>query len=628
MGKNRARFTLELSGNRTYTLSPDHEVYVPVAGEKYYLIRVKDLPAGQKVLAQTPAVSIDEYDLESILLQDESYKRAKESWHAQNSQGEYIPILSTYLLKALCEELGVVGLESRKKILQESIDGKQFAFTNEEKRKIRELFAAKVESFASLQSLDIPVQSTLDAWLFGETIAPKEWSYFTLFEQINEDFCGVAQSRGELGGMHHLYSRYTTIRRWRTRYIELMRGKVREMRAEGAQKSQIKDELREEVEAKSKDEQYPSDLIPIMRLMIAHFDFEDTHYHSVVVRRKTSTSQPPTASNSTFALTTRKKTPPADITILRSEDLWQYDRVLGSSLQFALLEFAKESLRTQRDHAETFLLMYYQLFAFENKLSPQYMDIFFRQEAAIRTMSSKRRILTPYGWNGHPLCTLSLEFYERVKSGELDIAMGLERFTLRGIYDSIYRVRSLFSREEIAYATIALANYGHERALTAARQACAVFVDKKGLYREIDPSVIAMKSAQLAAERILEGISDKVDDTKYQRYRRISERTILELLIEEKSLLPKDEVDIPPSDIDYCDLERTGQVVTAGQTVDYSSVKAIVSQWEMPEKLAECVQNVRQLGYTLISRDRFEALLGEFGFAHYARILPQKMFAP
>ncbi|MBN2042719.1 MAG: hypothetical protein JW754_02835 [Candidatus Aenigmarchaeota archaeon] len=199
-------------------LDPTGDVYVQVSPSSYLKKKVADVNVGDMVLFQKPYAKTDLEDVEPHLDKSPRYHFSKEMIHEQNSRGDFIPRLRTLLLKGLSEK-GVID--------DSDIDSRALYETDDFAKEDYEMMAEWVVNALERNGKKRHV-STVENWLRGETLAPRDWEIFNVLgREINPEFNDFREYEDDPKSMYFNYQLYVNIRRGIMRYLNDCRGTTR-----------------------------------------------------------------------------------------------------------------------------------------------------------------------------------------------------------------------------------------------------------------------------------------------------------------------------------------------------------------------------------------------------------------
>ena len=168
-----------------------------------------DLNVGESVLYEKNYIDSSLDEIEPFLRMSDRYRSAEQMLHEVNAHGRFIPKLRTKLIR---------GAAQRGLISEDNLEDK--ILLNEEDIS-RESYRILIEEIRSrLEAVNLGVaDSTIDSWLKGETLSPREWATYPILAEINPEFIEFNSLDRRRCSNFFNYKLYTTIRQGIMRWL-------------------------------------------------------------------------------------------------------------------------------------------------------------------------------------------------------------------------------------------------------------------------------------------------------------------------------------------------------------------------------------------------------------------------
>ena len=194
-------------------------IFSHLTGNEYLKKAARELNAGELIRFRKEYVQTTLEEVEPVLDKSLRYAVAKKELHEQNSKDELIPLLRKYIIKGIYEKAELPPLQEEeldKKILKEGedFDAKEYS------RMIDYL-----DNFIKDKSDLIITRPGITNWIKGETIAPQDWEFFRVLENLNPSFKDFDQNARDPNSKAYNYKLYVTTRRVIMHYLDECRAK-------------------------------------------------------------------------------------------------------------------------------------------------------------------------------------------------------------------------------------------------------------------------------------------------------------------------------------------------------------------------------------------------------------------
>jgi len=198
-------------------------VTVQISPRAFVQKKVRDLNTGETVLYDVRHVRTTLEDVEPHLSRSPMYARATDYVHERNSKGELIPRFRIALLKSLALQ-GIIGDENLEKKLMR--DGFDFSRTEYEESSGYVVSLLQESLMASLYGTPAPKHSTVNNWIRGKTLAPRDHRTFeVLQEEFGPEFDKfVTTDLDDMSGFYKNYKIYVVMRQAIMRALNSWRG--------------------------------------------------------------------------------------------------------------------------------------------------------------------------------------------------------------------------------------------------------------------------------------------------------------------------------------------------------------------------------------------------------------------
>ena len=206
-GKREKYYIRTTGGNVMYDSGED--INVQVAPEYFLRKKVEDLSTGEVILFDVNHVRTTLEDVEPYLERSPLYSRASGFVYERNSRDEIIPRFRQVILNSLARRRVINGENLQSRIMMEGED-----FSNEEYEQASEyLMETMLNSEYGIPNIHIPELPSIEAWIRGRTLAPRDHRVFRVLErELGDQFSEFISNPDDNNGFYKNYRIYVVLR--------------------------------------------------------------------------------------------------------------------------------------------------------------------------------------------------------------------------------------------------------------------------------------------------------------------------------------------------------------------------------------------------------------------------------